>query len=82
MPLPSGNSPAAVTLGSATFTDRDIWMAAIGMIEDHGDLAAIEASKIADTFLTDGDLAGQRIWIRVVRAITEMTDPQPTGQAN
>ena len=49
-------------------------MGAGDFIEHHSDMAAIEAAKQADHFLSRGDLAGQRVWHRVVVAITSMTD--------
>lgn len=55
-------------------SEREVWAAAGLLIEKHGDMAAIEASKKADHFLDTGDLAGQRAWLRVVRAIVSMTD--------
>lgn len=72
-PQPSPEPAFALTL-----TDREVWMVAREFIERHSDLAGIEAAKQADWFLQRGDLAGQRNWLRVVKAIVAMTDP--TGE--
>lgn len=58
----------------ALISERDVWMAAGDYIERHSEFAAIEASKQADRFLCQGGLAGQRVWLRIVKAITRMTD--------
>jgi len=55
-------------------TERDIWESAGIMIERHGELAAIEASKMADLYLEVGDHDMRRVWLRVVRSITDMLD--------
>lgn len=55
-------------------TERDIWESAGIMIERHGELAAIEASKMADRYFASGDVAMQRVWLRVMRAVAAMTE--------
>lgn len=57
-------------------TERDIWESAGIMIERHGEMAAIEASKMADSYLASGDLDMQRIWMRVIRAVATMIDTE------
>ncbi len=54
--------------------ERDVWIFAGEMIANYSDLAAIEASKQADMYLQAGDLDGQAVCLRVVKAITSMTD--------
>lgn len=55
-------------------SDREVWNIAGEYIDRFSDFAAIEAAKQADWFLQNGDLAGQRNWQRIVKAITFMTD--------
>ena len=52
--------------------DLDIYRSAHLYIREHGDDAAIEASKMIDTMLAKGDLDGQRVWRRVLQAIDEL----------
>ncbi|HEX6958136.1 MAG TPA: hypothetical protein VF194_09135 [Ferrovibrio sp.] len=63
-------------MSAAQISARDIWASAVLLIKRHGDLAAIEAGKKADQFLQTGDLAGQRIWLRIMHAIAAMTDTE------
>ncbi|MEP3279384.1 MAG: hypothetical protein ABJN26_25470 [Stappiaceae bacterium] len=44
------------------------------MIETHGDLARIEASKREDQLQADGDLDGIAVWKRINEAIQELED--------
>lgn len=62
------------TLKTSENTERDIWESAGILISRHGELAAIEASKMADHYLGVGDMDMRRVWLRVVRAIVDMTD--------
>lgn len=55
-------------------TDREIWTTAGLLLQEFGDMASFEASKKADSLLDAGDLAGQRVSLRVVRAIVAMTN--------
>lgn len=71
---PVNSSTPSFLEDAALISERDIWMAAGDYIERHSEFAAIEASKQADYFLSKGDLAGQRVWQRVVKAITSMTE--------
>jgi len=67
---------------SEPISERDIWLTAGELIHRVGDVAAIEASKIAEECMTEGDLAGQAIWLRVVRSITALTDPMTASTPN
>lgn len=55
-------------------TERDIWASARMMVTRHGEDAATEAAMKADKFGLVGDLAGQRTWLRVLRAIEWLQD--------
>jgi triphosphoribosyl-dephospho-CoA synthetase len=57
--------------------DLDIWRAAQLLVKRHGPEAAIQAAMRADELLAEGDIDGQRIWLRIVKAIEELQRPKP-----
>lgn len=59
-------------------SDLDIWRAANLLIRQHGGEAEIEAARKADLMLERGDHDGQRVWMRVGRAIAAL-QASPTG---
>jgi hypothetical protein len=54
-------------------SDRDIYGTANIMIREFGSEARLQASLRADEFLEQGDLDGQRLWLRIIKAIDELT---------
>ena len=62
-------------------SDLDIWRSANELIKQFGDTAEIEAAARADALLDKGDLDGQRVWLRILKAIDEM-QKTPLGKAN
>ena len=58
--------------------DLDIYRSAQVLIRERGAAAALEAAQRADAMLEKGDLAGQAVWKRIVRAVGEI---QRTKQA-
>jgi hypothetical protein len=60
-------------------SDMDIWRSANELIKLVGDTADIEAAARADEFFNKGDLAGQRTWLRVLKAIDELRASQDDG---
>jgi hypothetical protein len=62
-------------------SDRDIWRAANMLIIRCGDLAEIEACRLADLMLDRGDRDGELLWLRVRRTIAELQAP-PAGSPN
>jgi len=50
----------------------DIYRAAKLVIDQHGDDAALYASRRADLLLKDGDIEGAVIWRRITAAIEEL----------
>ena len=60
--------------------DLDIWRTAAIMIKHYGDTADIEATARADEYLAKGELDGQRVWIRIAKAIDELRTVKP-GEA-
>ncbi len=59
-------------------SDLDIYRSANVLIREHGEGAALEAAKHADAMLEKGNLEGQTVWKRIVRAVGEI---QRTKQA-
>ncbi len=57
----------------------DIWRTAAEMIKGYGDTADIEAAFRADALLAKGDIEGQRVWMRVLRAIDQLQAKIPNG---
>lgn len=51
--------------------DIDIWRAAKLLVDRHGNEAPVHAATRADEWLADGDIEGQRVWMRILRAIEE-----------
>lgn len=56
--------------------DIDIWRAANLVIRQHGHGAELHACRLADAMLDRGDIDGQRVWLRIRRAIAELQAPQ------
>lgn len=56
--------------------DVDIWRSANELIK-HCDTADIEAAARADDFQAKGDLDGQRVWLRITKAIDTLQKVQP-----
>jgi len=52
------------------------------MIKHHGDTADIEAARRADEYLAKGELDGQRVWMRIVKAIDELRTVKPGETKN
>ena len=52
--------------------DIDIWRCAALMINNYGDTADIEAASEADAMLAEGDIDGQRVWMRIAKAIDDL----------
>ncbi len=58
-------------------SDLDIYRSANVLIREHGEDAALEAAQRADAMLAKGDLEGQAVWKRIVRAVVEIERPEP-----
>ena len=62
--------------------DLDIFRSARLLIEEHGEHARIEAAMRADELLGQGDLEGQRVWMRIRDAVWELLRERPAdGEA-
>jgi hypothetical protein len=58
-------------------TQRNVYMAANLLIQQHGDEAAIFAAMNADSLSERGDMAGRSLWMRVIEAIKELQADAP-----
>ncbi len=63
-------------------SDLDVYRAAHLLIERHGDDAAdIEAAMKAVACLAAGDMEGEAVWIRIVKAIEELLSKERPDDA-
>ncbi len=53
-------------------SDRDVYASARLLIEKHRGEAPIHAAMNADAMLEKDGLDGQRVWMRIIRAIEEL----------
>jgi hypothetical protein len=60
-------------------SDLDIYRSATVLIEQYGENATIFAAKHADQLLADGDIQGQAVWKRILRATEELQRREPDG---
>ncbi len=62
--------------------DLDIYRSAQVLVKQHGQDAPIHAAMRADALLEKGDLVGQAVWKRVLRAVGELQETAPkSGEA-
>ena len=60
-------------------TEADIWRSANLLIKQHGADALIHASMRVDELLAAGDVDGRATWLRIVKAIQQLTQDTPSG---
>ncbi len=53
-------------------SDIDIYRSANELIEQYDDAADIEAAMRADERLAAGDMEGEAVWLRIVKAVEEL----------
>lgn len=58
-------------------TSTDIYRTANLLIETYGEMAAVGAAIKADECLRKGNATGRAVWLRIVRAVEELTEDQP-----
>ena len=63
----------------AMTSDLDTYRSAHELIEQHGEAADIEAAMRADERLSAGDMEGEAVWIRIVKAIEELLSEERPG---
>ena len=62
-------------------SDLDTYRSAHELIKQHGDAADIEAAMKADAHLAAGDMEGEAVWLRIVKAIEELlSEERPEGE--
>ncbi len=59
----------------------DIYRAANELIKQHGEAADIEAAMRADECLAAGDMEGEAVWLRIVKAIAELVSKERPDDA-
>ena len=62
-------------------SDLDTYRSAHELIKQHGDAADIEATMRADGCLAAGDLEGEAVWLRIVKAVAELRQREPGDRA-
>ncbi len=62
-------------------SDIDNYRSASELIKQHGEAADIEAAKRADERLAAGDMEGEAVWIRIVKAIDELLSEERPDDA-
>ncbi len=62
-------------------SDLDIYRSANELIKQHGDAADIEAAMRADECLAAGDMEGESVWLRIVKAVEELRQREPGDRA-
>ncbi len=62
-------------------SDLDIYRSANEIIKQHGDAADIEAAMRADEGLAAGDMEGEAVWLRMVKAVEELLSEERPGDA-
>ena len=58
-------------------SDIDIYRAANLLVKQHGAEATIHAAMNADVMLDRGDLDGERVWLRIMKAVEELLNSRP-----
>ncbi len=53
-------------------SDLDIYRSANELIKQFGDAADIEAAMRADELMDAGDMEGEAVWLRIVKAVEEL----------
>ncbi len=63
-------------------SDLDIYRSANKLIEQHGEDAPLHAAmRGADELMETGDMDGQAVWLRVVKAIEELLSEERPDDA-
>ena len=61
--------------------DIDIYRAANLLIKQHGEDAPIHAAMRADELMETGDMVGQAVWKRMLKAVDELlSESRPDGE--
>lgn len=52
--------------------DREAYITASTLLKKHGELAWLHATTKAETLLEQGDIKGQRVWLKIIKAIDDL----------
>lgn len=62
---------------------REIWACANQILSQYGDAATLHAAQRAEELLVNGDIEGQRTWLRILARINALeAAPPPSAQLN
>lgn len=59
-------------MGKATVSELDIYRSARQVIVQYGEQAWLRAATRADALLEEGDVEGQKTWIRILKAVQDL----------
>ncbi len=62
-------------------SDLDTYRSANELIKQYGDAADIEAAMRADACLAAGDMEGEAVWLRILKAIAELLSEERPDDA-
>ena len=62
-------------------SDIDIYRSANELIKQYGDAADIEAAMRTDERLAAGDMDGEAVWLRIVKAVEELLSEERPDDA-
>ncbi len=62
-------------------SDLDVYRSANELIKQFGDAADIEAAMRADEGLAAGDMEGEAVWLRIIKAIEELLSEERPDDA-
>ncbi len=62
-------------------SDLDIYRSAKELIKQHGEADDIEAAMRADKRLAAGDMEGEAVWLRIVKAVEELQSKERPEEA-
>ena len=62
-------------------SDIDTYRSAHELIKQYGDAADIEAAMRADGLMEAGDMEGEAVWLRIVKAIEELLSKERPDDA-
>ena len=76
----AGIEKGTVRISGVMIADLDIFRTARLLIEQHGSEAPIHAAMRADAMLEAGDLDGQAVWLRILKAVEGLLDQESPGK--
>jgi len=59
--------------------DIDVYRCAQMIVRQHGEEAALFAAQRADALLAKGDVEGQIVWKRILRAVVDLQQRAPVA---